>query len=398
MAELALSGDIAPVHDPVLIRHGGKWHLFCTGDGIPVRVSDDLKSWNKARPVFSEIPQWGKDAVPGVRNPWAPDICFHNGLFYLYYSLSTFGSQHSAIGLATADRPDPSGWTDRGLVLQSRRGDPYNAIDPNAFLAPDGRFWMVFGSFWQGIYRIELDRQTGKPLPGAAPRRIAARPNGGTAIEAPFLLHRDNWIYLFVSVDFCCRGAKSTYKTVVGRTRSMDQPFVDKNGNRLLDGGGTPVCSGGPRWRGPGHPGLASDGKRHWIAVHAYDANNNGAPTLRLAELHWKHGWPEVPDLTETVVASPRLEGTWEHRVDTGAASMVVFEPGGTIDNSIPGPGNRRATTGHWEKSETDYKLVWPNESAPGGAFTDTVRIHRDGLRYEGSNQQGKRIEGRRVQ
>ncbi|MFY7951046.1 MAG: arabinan endo-1,5-alpha-L-arabinosidase, partial [Armatimonadaceae bacterium] len=342
MAELSLSGDIAPVHDPVLIRHGGKWHLYCTGDGIPVRVSDDLKSWRKAAPVFPDIPQWGKDAVPGVRNPWAPDICLHNGLYYLYYSLSTFGSQHSAIGLATSERPDADPWIDRGLVLQSRRGDPYNAIDPNAFSAPDGRFWMAFGSFWQGIYLVELDRQTGKRLPGTVPRRIAARPNGGTAIEAPFLLTKDGWIYLFVSVDFCCRGAKSTYKTVVGRTRDLEQPFLDKDGKRLLDGGGTLVCAGGPRWRGPGHPGLATDGKGQWIAVHAYDAKNNGVPTLRIAELRWQRGWPEAPDLIDTVPASPRLEGTWEHRVDTGAASMMAFEPDGTIDNSVPGPGNRR--------------------------------------------------------
>jgi len=165
----------------------------------------------------------------------------------------------------------------------------------------------------------------------------------------------------------------------------------------LLEGGGTLLCSGGPRWRGPGHPGLASDGKREWIAVHAYDANNNGVPTLRLSELRWRKGWPEAPDLHETVRGRSSLEGTWEHTVDTGAASMVVFEPNGAIDNTVPGPGNRRPAGGRWMAAGSEYKLVWPSASAPGGAYTDTVRVQRDGLRYDGTNEQGKRISGKRI-
>lgn len=395
----ALSGDIQHVHDPVLIRHGGRWHLFSTGDGIPHRVSDDLQHWKLSEPVFPALPAWAKDAVPGVRNPWAPDICLHDGLFHLYYSLSTFGSQHSAIGLAVSPSLDAPRWEDRGLVLQSRRGDPYNAIDPNAFVAPDGRFWMAFGSFWQGIYLIELDRSTGKPLPGNVPRRIAARPNGGTAIEAPFLIHHAGWIYLFVSVDFCCRGDRSTYQTVVGRSKSLDQPFVDKDGKRLLDGGGTLLCTSGPRWRGPGHPGVAVDTGKHVLAVHAYDAQNNGVPTLRLAPLGWRGGWPQASGLADLPSAGKGLAGTWQHRVGDGAASMVVFEPSGTIDNVIPGPGNRRtAAEARWEPSGTGFRLTWPDSSNPGSVFTDSIRIERDGKTYRGTTNTGKPIEGRRVQ
>ena len=38
----------------------------------------------------------------GQRNLWAPDISYHNGKYYMYYAASTFGSNHSAIFLATS--------------------------------------------------------------------------------------------------------------------------------------------------------------------------------------------------------------------------------------------------------------------------------------------------------
>lgn len=393
---IQLTGDIQHVHDPVLIRHGGKWHAFSTGTGIPYRVSDDGRHWKYVREVFPEVPAWGREAVPGVRNPWAPDISFRDGRFWLYYSLSTFGSQVSAVGLATADRPDAPRWDDHGLVFQSRRGDPYNAIDPNAFAEKSGRLWLTFGSFWKGIFALELDPATGKPAAGAAPRPIAARPRG-TAIEAPFVLERDGWIYCFAAADFCCRGARSTYKTIVGRSRSFDAPFVDRAGVRLLDGGGTVVARGGPRWRGPGHPGLARDGRTDWLAVHAYDAQADGVATLRLAKLRWRGGWPEAPDLAEPPPDGRDVPGTWEHTVDGGAAQMLVLTDTGAIDNAVPGPGRRPAPAGTWERDGDGFAMVWPHPDAPGGAFRDRCRLTDDRRGYTGANQRGQTIAGVRV-
>ena len=122
--------------------------------------------------VFSstQIPAWTSQNVPANTGSfWAPDIAYFNNLYHLYYSVSSFGSQDSAIGLATSPTLNPADpnylWTDHGPVIQSNPGqNPYNAIDPAIIHASDGRLWMSFGSFWNGIYLTELDPATGKRI------------------------------------------------------------------------------------------------------------------------------------------------------------------------------------------------------------------------------------------
>ena len=45
------SSDVR-IHDPVMIREGGTYHLFGTGRGIAAYSSRDMRSWNKQPPVF----------------------------------------------------------------------------------------------------------------------------------------------------------------------------------------------------------------------------------------------------------------------------------------------------------------------------------------------------------
>ena len=117
------SSDIR-VHDPVVIKHDKTYHLFCTGRGIGHFTSTDLESWEKAEPVFPEKPAWTDQIVPNFRNHiWAPDIIFHQGQYYLYYSISAFGKNTSAIGVTTNKTLNPSDknyqWIDHGIVVQS---------------------------------------------------------------------------------------------------------------------------------------------------------------------------------------------------------------------------------------------------------------------------------------
>nr|WP_315760452.1 arabinan endo-1,5-alpha-L-arabinosidase [Sphingomonas sp. Y38-1Y] len=314
-----VESDVRPVHDPVLIQEDGEWHVFSTGIGkegqglLAERVSSDLAQWRTGTPPFASLPEWATQAVPGARNLWAPDISFVNGRYRLYYSVSTFGSNRSAIGLATSTTLDPAkrgyGWRDEGLVLASRPGDDYNAIDP-AFIADrDGRHWLAFGSFWSGLKLVELDRRTGKPLdPSRRPLALASRPvpaGAPSAIEAPYLFERGGWYYLVASYDYCCKGVSSTYYTVIGRSKAITGPYRGKDGSSMLEGGGTVLLRADleekGRFRGPGHAGhhRGRDGVDR-LVYHAYDRDNKGAPTLRVAALRWSaDGWPAIAGVGE---------------------------------------------------------------------------------------------------
>src|SRR5436305_13108977 len=101
MIILEITGDIARVHDPVMLKEGNTYYLLSTGQGIPIRCSQDMLVWESAGRVFDSYPEWVGQAVPNVRGLWAPDVVFHAGKYYLYYSGSTFGARRSVIGLAT---------------------------------------------------------------------------------------------------------------------------------------------------------------------------------------------------------------------------------------------------------------------------------------------------------
>jgi arabinan endo-1,5-alpha-L-arabinosidase len=309
-----LTGDLSPVHDPVIAREGDRYYLFSTGLGegrgrlLASRVSDNLTHWTEAGPVFRHLPAWAQRAVPGVKNLWAPDIALVNGRWRLYYSVSTFGSNRSAIGLATSATLNPSspnyGWRDEGLVLMSTERDSYNAIDPNFIQDRNGRHWLSLGSFWTGLKLFQLDPATGKPAdPEARPYAIAQRlaPAGApAAVEAPFIIDHGGWYWLLASYDYCCKGAASTYYTVVGRSKTINGPYEGRDGSSMLEGGGTVLLRADlpekQRFRGPGHPGAFRDRQGQWhIVYHAYDRQNKGAPTLRIAPIRWDaEGWPVV--------------------------------------------------------------------------------------------------------
>ena len=303
-----LAGDLTPVHDPSIIKAGDTYYVFVTTsrEGEPpglihIRTSKDLVTWTRAGTVFATLPDWAKREITGAKGIWAPDISYAGGQYRLYYSVSTFGSNHSAIGLATTPTLDPAapgyGWQDRGAVIVSPRGGDYNAIDPAAYTDADGKAWLAFGSFWTGIKLIAIDPATGMRLAGdPAVRSLARRPAPG-AVEAPFLIDHGGYHYLFASYDFCCRGANSSYYTVVGRAKAVTGPYVDHDGKPLMQGYGQVVLHAKldptGRWRGPGHSAILHDGARDYIVYHAYDARNKGVPTLRIQPLGWTaDGWP----------------------------------------------------------------------------------------------------------
>jgi arabinan endo-1,5-alpha-L-arabinosidase len=313
---LTLSGDYPVTHDPSIAREGNTYYVFATTSNakegqFPIRCSHDLLAWKLCGFVFPETPAWIHEASPTTRDLWAPDISFFQGKYHLYYAYSTFGSNTSGIALATNETLDPKSpkyhWQDEGLVLKSAHGDEFNAIDPNIVLDKNGQPWVSFGSFWSGIKMRRIDPVTGKPsaadttLYSLATRATPALPEppkpglpaDWQAIEAPFIVRHGGYFYLFVSFDLCCRGTKSSYKTMVGRARNVTGPYFDANGKAMLNGGGTQLLKPNSRWVGPGGESVLQRQEGDIIAFHAYDAVT-GKPALQISTLTWANGWPHA--------------------------------------------------------------------------------------------------------
>ncbi len=303
---LEFRGTIPKVHDPVLAKEGDTYYLFCTGRGVAIHTSKDMVTWERQKGAFEQPMPWTAATIPGSRDfYWAPDISFFHGKWHLYYSISTFGKNHSAIGLATNVTLDASQptyhWHDEGFVVGSELSDNWNAIDPNTVFDEDQQLWLTLGSFWGGIKLLKIDPATGKPAKDfqlySLARRVHTEEIQGS-VEGPFIVHRQGFYYLFVSFDFCCRGIQSTYNIRVGRASEITGPYLDREGKAMLEGGGTLVLSGSGRWIGPGHNSIYQENSTDWMIYHAYDAQDNGSPKLRIAELWWDdQGWPQVPGM-----------------------------------------------------------------------------------------------------
>jgi arabinan endo-1,5-alpha-L-arabinosidase len=311
-----LTGDAQGTHDPSIMKEGQTWYVFATGKApgggqFAVRCSHDLKDWKLCGHVFDSIPNWIRQRSPGTEELWAPDISYVDHEYRLYYAYSLFGKNTSGIALAvnkTLDSTAPGyKWVDKGLVLESKAEDNFNAIDPNLVLDKQGQAWLSFGSFWDGIKMRKLDSdgklsksdtklyslaRRAKPQ-DAAPAPPNLPPNW-EAIEAPFIVHHGDFFYLFTSWDLCCRGTKSTYKTMVGRSKEVTGPYVDEGGKLLTEGGGSPLLLPNDRWLGPGGESLLMDPKGTDIIVfHAYDATT-GKPSLQISTIDWTDNWPHA--------------------------------------------------------------------------------------------------------
>ncbi|MFD0817021.1 arabinan endo-1,5-alpha-L-arabinosidase [Micromonospora zhanjiangensis] len=285
-----VSGATA-THDPSMVKTPAGGYLVAqTGDNIPLTTSTDRTVFRAAGAVFPNGAPWTASYTGGSRSLWAPDVSYHNGRYYLYYSASTFGSNHSAIFLATSATGASGSWTNEGLVIESTGGDNFNAIDPNLFVDALGRWWLTFGSFWSGIKQVALNPSTGKRSDPTI-RALAGR-NGG-AIEAPFLFRHGSYYYLWVSFDLCCRGADSTYRIMVGRSTSPTGPFVDRNGTAMTAGGGTQVLAGHGGIHGPGHQAVLADSDAEVLVYHYYA--DSGASYLGINLIGYDPaGWPFV--------------------------------------------------------------------------------------------------------
>jgi len=395
--------------DPAIVeaRDGSGYYVYTTGHGVKVFHSTDLKSWDLIGSVFDRhVPEWAEDAIPGCDGIWAPDIRYFNGRYHLYYSVSTFGSQRSLIGLATTKSVNPSSkdykWVDQGLVIESfPEKDDFNAIDPAVFTDSTGKAYLYWGSYWSGIKGIEINSQTGKPHESMRSslkyEALAQRTSTGfpTNIEAPYVVQHGDYFYLMASWDFCCAGTDSTYKVVVGRSESALGPFVDRKGLSMNEGGGEVVLASDARWRGPGHNSFLQSDRGDFLVHHVYDSEQvRKGRILQIRKVKWtKDGWFNVGNPLLDSQATQRnrktlspLVGSWTHIVNQRDTYHIFLEASGEISGT--------AGESFWTREGRKLIMKWVDPQAPNGAWVDEVKLSPNGKTYYGKNQNGTIIEG----
>ncbi|MDQ0643509.1 family 43 glycosylhydrolase [Microbacterium murale] len=304
--------------DPTIIRgHDGFWYAYGTngkryeGDvkqNMMISKSADLIDWEWVGPVFTPetIPTYDGKPPGANRQFWAPEIAYLDGRYVLYYSyvVQAPGTPWRTIAAATAEHP-AGPWTDTGEVVvgnetwEVRPGvtEIRNNIDPELLTAPDGTRYMYYGSVQGGVRVVELSADglhaDGEPVQLTDAHRY----------EAPYVVNRDGFYYLFLSViGGCCAGAASGYPIMVGRSTDPTGPFLDRDGHSLNgpQGGGTPVLApNGNEFVSTGHNAIATDlSGQDWIVSHAIDrfdpyvSGTESARGLALTRLDWIDGWP----------------------------------------------------------------------------------------------------------
>ncbi|KAF1296230.1 arabinan endo-1,5-alpha-L-arabinosidase [Enterococcus sp. JM4C] len=366
------------VHDPTIIQAEGKYYLYSTDtqqpetSGVPIRSSEDLVHWQFEKAALEGVPtdarSWSQ--ATGL---WAPEIIKVKDEYRMYYSASTFGSTTSFIGLAVAKHP-LGPWEDRGEVVKtSIEIADHNAIDANICWDRSGKPWMVYGSFFGGIYIAEINEETGKLANPGYGKRLAIRSQSVEgAIEGPFIKYHaeTDYFYLFVSFD----SLNDFYNIRVARSRSIDGPYVDYFGNEMTDLESHPdqvgtKLIGGYQFKGepivyaPGHNSLFSDTKtgREFIVHHARKEQHSDQFYLQIRSLFWlSNGWPAVSayeytgavevvgdekaDVEEIRVTDKQtdLAGVWE-LIDFSSADVQV--------------GTHQANLAEWLGSESCYVL-----------------------------------------
>ena len=293
-----LKGDIR-VHDPVMIKDGSDYYVFHTGRGISVKTSKDKITWKRAGSVFNanNLPSWFKTDIPNQDGSlWAPDIHYSRNKYYLYYAVSAWMNFNSSIGLATNTTLDSTNpkyqWVDEGQIISYKNGgEGVNVIDPNFISEKNGRAWLFYGSYKAGLRAVELDPVTGKLLNDPPSLYTITKALG----EGVYVIKSPEYYYIFASRGRCCAGLQSTYQMVIGRSKTITGPYLNKEGLSWVDNNYSVFLAGDSTEPGRGHNGFYTEGDSTFIVYHAYTRAAKGASLLNIKPLYIeKDGWPTI--------------------------------------------------------------------------------------------------------
>lgn len=361
-------------------KHG---HFFC-------RRSKNLVDWEFVGATMVGLPSWVKTKLNEFRKGmgvaerpdsyfandldfgfWAPCVRKVNDhLYRMYYAITCPGtingdgtwSERAFIGLMETSDPASNKWEDKGYVITNAsdkglnfkvKSDDwancyfkYNAIDPTYVITPEGKHWLIYGSWHSGFAAVELDANTGKtkatlPNPWGTADDIAAYGktiftrtlnNRWQGSEAPEIVYHDGYYYLFVAYD----ALDVPYNTRVLRSKNVDGPYETMNGKITDAAKGAneePTVlthpykfSAGSGWVGISHCAVFDDGAGNWYYVSqqrmpanvAGIAASNAIMMGGVRSIQWdSNGWPVVmPErygaVPQAKITASELEGTWE--------------------------------------------------------------------------------------
>lgn len=298
------------VHDPVMAKEGDIYFVFGTGRGVGVKASTDRKNWENIKGVFPDTLAWWNDDIPEQKGHlWAPDIHFRDGKWHLYYSVSAWMNFNSSIGYATNTTLNPNDpnykWIDQGKVIDFRNaGEGVNCIDPNVFVDDDDRVWLFYGSYQKGLRLVELNPETGKLFNENPEVTVITKALG----EGVFVIKDSGWYYIFASRGRCCAGLESTYQVVMGRSKNVKGPYLNKNGERWVDNEYTLFMAGDYEEPGKGHNGFFTERDTTFIVYHAYTRSANGASLLNIKPMHIdQEGWPTLDSSKKILFSKSNL-------------------------------------------------------------------------------------------
>ncbi len=283
----------ATAPDPSVIRaEDGTFYMYATGKGYSIFRSNNMVDWVKVGKVFND------ENYPSlVRNNrkaslWAPEIRKIKDKYVLFYTL-WFGTEWlSAIGYATADAPEGP-FTDRGILIDSREVDVEQSID-QFYYEDKGKSYLFWGSF-RNIYAVELKVSDDVTITPDLGTKVQV---AGNAYEGSNIFKRGKYYYFFASVGDYSGGEKSTYRTVVARSRNVLGPYVDRNGVSIMDNGFEEILDWNDSFSGPGHNAgiIVDDAGQTWMFYHAYQLSNLGLQRQgMLDKVEWtRDGWPFI--------------------------------------------------------------------------------------------------------
>lgn len=307
--EPTVHGPIPPYVNPIVPRDcpdpgvlavpaddGPAYYALCTGGSFPLRSSRNLIHWSDTgvRVLPNGKPSW---AANGSRN-WAPELHRVGDTFVAHY---TTVNASNALVIAASVAPNILGpYTEgRGPIFEH----PHGVIDSNYFEDADGSRWLLFKNDGNGqspqqptlisIRRLAADGVTFAPG-SSATELIRNNRNTweGGVVEAPWLIKRGNYYYLFYSGNVY----NTSYRTGVARATNLLGPYQKM---------GPPILGNNARWEGPGHGSVVRVRDVDYFVYHAWPRGDSTQRQMLLDRIDWENDWPKIHDGTPSRTAQP---------------------------------------------------------------------------------------------